>query len=58
VWAEFVGLWDACRAGMGGVASWPEAGGVNDQPAWVVEAFGVLSAALAAEEKRDKEGRS
>lgn len=53
---EFVGLWDACRSGMGGMASWPDAGGVNDQPAWVVDAFGVLAAALAAEEKREKGG--
>jgi len=33
-WASFVRLWAACRAGMGGIACWPDAGGVGDQAAW------------------------
>ncbi|MCA3366633.1 MAG: hypothetical protein INF79_13570, partial [Roseomonas sp.] len=30
-WHGFVRLWAACRGGMGGIAHWPDAGGVNDQ---------------------------
>jgi hypothetical protein len=36
--------WGRCRAGMGGYAVLPGPGGVNDQPAWLMEAFGVLGA--------------
>ena len=25
--------------GMGGIQTWPDAGGVNDQAAWLVDAF-------------------
>lgn len=35
-------LWYACRSGMGGIAHWPDAGGVAQQAAWVVDAFGML----------------
>ena len=38
-----VRLWSACRGGMGGYAHWPDAGGVVDQAAWVVDAFGALT---------------
>ncbi len=41
-------LWSRCRSGMGGFAALPEAGGINDQPAWLMAAFGVLD---GAEEK-------
>jgi len=41
-WQAFVRLWAACRGGMGGIAHWPDAGGVNDQAAWVVDGFAVL----------------
>jgi hypothetical protein len=27
---------------MGGIAHWPDAGGVSDQAAWVVDAFAAL----------------
>ncbi len=37
-----------CRIGMCGYGSWPDAGGVNDQTAWVLDAFALLSAAEAA----------
>jgi hypothetical protein len=40
---------------MGGIAHWPDAGGVGDQAAWVVDAFGALSgidAALDAERRQ------
>jgi hypothetical protein len=33
---------------MGGIAHWPDAGGVNDQAAWVVDGFAVLASAEAA----------
>jgi hypothetical protein len=41
-----VRLWFACR-GEGGIANWPAAGGVGDQAAWLVDAFGALGAAEA-----------
>jgi hypothetical protein len=40
---------------MGGIAHWPDPGGVGDQAAWVVDAFAVLSgidAALDAAQRR------
>jgi hypothetical protein len=51
-WHEFVLLWDACRGGMGGVQTWPDAGGVNDQAAWVVDAFRRLGAISADLDKQ------
>jgi hypothetical protein len=42
-----VRLWNRCASGMGGFAQLPEPGGVNAQPAWLMEAFGILSAADA-----------
>ncbi len=47
-WHGFVRLWAACRGGMGGIAHWPDAGGVNDQAAWVVDGFAVLARIEAA----------
>lgn len=41
-WHDFVRLWAACRGGMGGMAHWPDAGGVGDQAAWIVDAFALL----------------
>jgi hypothetical protein len=40
---------------MGGIAHWPDAGGVGDQAAWVVDAFaalGAIDAALDDERRR------
>jgi hypothetical protein len=56
---EFVQLWFACRAGMGGYAAWPDAGGVNDQAAWIVDAFATVSAIDAdiSEQRRQQRGR-
>jgi hypothetical protein len=54
-WHAFVRLWAACRSGMGGIAHWPDAGGVADQAAWVVDAFaalGGIDAAIDAEQRR------
>ena len=44
---SFVRLWTACRSGMGGYSHWPDAGGVADQAAWVVDGFGVLTGTSA-----------
>lgn len=41
-WHAFVRLWAACR-GEAGVAHWPDAGGLNDQAAWLVDAFAALT---------------
>jgi hypothetical protein len=52
---EFVQIWFACRAGMGGYATWPDAGGVADQAAWVFDAFrtlGGIEAEMDAAKKR------
>lgn len=51
---DFVRLWLACRGAEGGVINWPASGGVADQAAWVVDAFGVLAGADA--EFRKAEG--
>jgi hypothetical protein len=57
-WQAFVRMWTACRAGMGGIAHWPDAGGVAQQSAWVVDAFATLAAADAAlDEERRRGGR-
>jgi hypothetical protein len=32
---------------MCGIAHWPDAGGVNDQAAWLVDGFAVLAGAEA-----------
>jgi hypothetical protein len=43
---------------MGGIAHWPDTGGVNDQAAWVVDGFAALGgvdAVLDAEQRRLKE---
>ncbi len=40
---------------MGGIAHWPDTGGVGDQAAWMVDAFaalGSMDAALDAEQRR------
>ena len=40
---------------MGGIAHWPDTGGVGDQAAWVVDAFaalGGIDAALDAAQRR------
>ena len=53
-----VRLWSACRAGMGGYAHWPDAGGVVDQAAWVVDAFGVLTSMAAPREDEMRKRRT
>ena len=46
-WHEVVRLWAACR-GETGIAHWPDAGGVGDQAAWIVDAFSALASLHAA----------
>jgi hypothetical protein len=53
---EFFQLWSACRSGMGGVACWPDAGGVSQQAAWIVDAFAILASADADEMERKRRG--
>ncbi len=43
-WHDFIRLWAACRGGMGGIAHWPDPGGVGDQATWIVDAFAMLAA--------------
>jgi hypothetical protein len=52
-WSDFVRLWFACRGTEGVIAAWPDAGGVGQQAAWTVDAFGVLSAAEAEYRKTE-----
>lgn len=52
VYRHVVGLWARCRSEMG-AGHLPEAGGVNDQPAWLMRAFGLLDAAEAEFGKRE-----
>jgi hypothetical protein len=52
-WFRVVALWRQSQGGMG--RGWlPQAGGINDQPAWLLEAFNILGAeeARLAERKR------
>lgn len=44
VYQHIVKAWGRCRGGMG-AGVFPEAGGLNQQPAWLIHAFGVLDAA-------------
>ena len=53
-WFALVQLWCACRAGMGGIAHWPDPGGVADQAAWVVDAFARLAALDAELDNEDR----
>lgn len=53
----FVRLWFAAQAGMGGVATWPDAGGLGDQAAQVVDAFGMLAGLKAAAEDAERARR-
>jgi hypothetical protein len=55
--ADFVALWDVCRGGMGGVSHWPDAGGVGDQAAWVVDAFGILARTAGEWDEADRRRR-
>ena len=58
-WPAFVRLWASCRAGMGGIACWPDAGGVADQAAWIVDAFatlGGIDAEFDEDERRRRGG--
>ena len=42
-WSQVVALWRLSDGGM--ARGWlPQSGGVNDQPAWLIEAFGLLAA--------------
>ena len=53
-WLHLVGLWRLSQGGMG--RGWlPGAGGVNDQPAWLLEAFNILSAEDARIDKMERE---
>ena len=46
-WHDVVRLWAVCRDPDGGVAHWPDDGGVGDQAAWLVDAFATLSTIYA-----------
>ncbi len=51
-------LWSRCRSGMGGFAALPEPGGINQQPAWLMVAFGVLDGADHEMSEAEKGGVS
>lgn len=46
VFGHVVRLWSRCRGGMG-AGLLPEAGGMNQQPAWLMTAFSILDGADA-----------
>lgn len=50
--------WTACRSGSGGYAHWPDAGGVADQAAWVVDAFGLLTGTAATWDEAERKRRA
>jgi hypothetical protein len=39
-----VNLFVQCRSGTGGYACLPDAGGMNDQGAWLMDAFEIIEA--------------
>ena len=43
VYLEIVRLWLAGRGDYGGMAHLPEKGALLDQPAWLMEAFAIIS---------------
>lgn len=52
-WFMAVSLWRQSQGGMG--RGWlPGAGGVNDQPAWLLDAFAVLAAEEARIDKAER----
>jgi hypothetical protein len=57
-WHEFVRLWAACRDPEGGIAHWPDAGGVGDQAAWLVDAFAQLARLYAGMNDLEKRRQS
>ena len=53
-WAtEVAHLWNMCR-GEFGMLHLPDAGGMNDQPAWTMDAFNTCGAADAELRKLEK----
>jgi hypothetical protein len=40
---------------MGGLAHWPDLGGVGDQAAWIVDAFAMLTAIDGALDRSERE---
>lgn len=53
-WHELVRLWLRCRADMGGYAQLPDAGGMNDQSAWLMDAFADIGGAWAQQDKQER----
>jgi len=52
-WVLAVAAWRHSQGGMG--RGWlPEGGGINDQPAWLIDAFSILAAEDARIEKRER----
>lgn len=47
---DVVGLFNMSQGGMGGFAALPDPGGLNDQPAWLLDAFNILAGARKAHE--------
>jgi hypothetical protein len=52
-WMLALALWRQSQGGM--ARGWlPEPGGVHDQPAWLMEAFAILSAEEARLDRQEK----
>ncbi|RVT97897.1 hypothetical protein EOD42_08895 [Rhodovarius crocodyli] len=56
-WHELVRLWCRCRGDMGGLAHLPDPGGINDQSAWLIDAFGQIGGAWATQEDQERPSR-
>jgi hypothetical protein len=56
-WFDLLRLWRVCRGGMSGTTLLPDAGGVNDQAAWLIDAFGRLSGLDAEADEAEREAR-
>jgi hypothetical protein len=55
-WLDLVRMWHVCR-GESGIAHWPDAGGIGDQAAWVVDAFQAISS-IDARDRAEQQRRS
>ena len=54
---HIVRLWARTRGGMGGSGPLPEPGGINQQPNWLMAAFGVLNGKAAEIEEAARTAR-
>lgn len=53
-----MGLFNLSQGGMGGFSCLPDPGGLNDQPAWLLDAFNILAKARKDHDDYEKKLRA